>query len=209
MISTERISVGGDGQGFDQAIEAAEDFAVLIKLDKKAKMHLRLLTEEMLGMVKAIAGEFQAVFYADRDGDDYRLHLDAEISMDPNKRRELISASSSGKNEAAKGIMGRIMDFVEVGMENYDEVSKLQNRYSISPLSYGVMGMDGDAMNQAMLTWSLKQYRDSLYDTNGEAEGYAEAWDELEKSIVANLADDVKVGIRKDRMEMTISKKIR
>ena len=172
-------------------------------------MHLRLLTEEMLGMVQTIAGEFQAVYYAEQDGDVYRLHLDANINMDPDKRRELISASTSGKNEAAKGIMGKIRDFIEVGMENYEEVSTIQSRYGVNPVAYGIVGMDSDAMNQAMLTWSLKQYRDGLYDNNGATEGYSEAWDELEKSIVANLADDVKVGIKKDRMQMTITKKIK
>ena len=209
MITTERINVRNDCQGFDTAIEAVEEFAVLSKLDKRGIMHLRLLTEEMLGMVQTIAGEFQAVYYAEQDGDVYRLHLDANINMDPDKRRELISASTSGKNEAAKGIMGKIRDFIEVGMENYEEVSTIQSRYGVNPVAYGIVGMDSDAMNQAMLTWSLKQYRDGLYDNNGATEGYSEAWDELEKSIVANLADDVKVGIKKDRMQMTITKKIK
>ena len=31
--------------------------------------------------------------------------------------------------------------------------------------------------------------------------------DELEKSIVANIADDIKVGIRQDKLEMVITKK--
>ena len=34
-----------------------------------------------------------------------------------------------------------------------------------------------------------------------------EAWDELEKSIIANLADDVLVGVRKDKVEILIIKK--
>ena len=32
-------------------------------------------------------------------------------------------------------------------------------------------------------------------------------WDELEKSIIANIADDVSVGINKDMVEMIITKR--
>ena len=35
-----------------------------------------------------------------------------------------------------------------------------------------------------------------------------EAWDELEKSVVAKVADDVKVAIRGRTVEMTIVKKL-
>lgn len=34
-----------------------------------------------------------------------------------------------------------------------------------------------------------------------------EAWDELEKSIVAKLADDVQVGIRSGKVELVIRKR--
>ena len=38
---------------------------------------------------------------------------------------------------------------------------------------------------------------------------FLEDWDELEKSIIANLADDVTVGINGDNVEMVITKKKR
>ncbi len=207
MIATERVYVRNDTEGFDKALETVDEFAGKLGLSKKKAMHLRLLTEEMLGMVRSIAGEFQAYFHAEDEGDKCTLHLEAELNMDPDKRREFIAASTSGKNEAAKGIMGKIRDLIEVGMENYDEVGKLQVQYGVSPVAYGMMGMDSETMSQAMLTWSLKQYRENLSETKDETDGYSEAWDELEKSIVANIADDIKVGIRKDKLEMVISKK--
>ena len=58
------------------------------------------------------------------------------------------------------------------------------------------------------LVWSLQGYKESLEDASGEQEGTGkskEAWDELEKSIVANIADDVVVGVKKDRIDMTIT----
>ena len=38
--------------------------------------------------------------------------------------------------------------------------------------------------------------------------GAQEAWDELEKSVVKHVADDVKVSIRNGIVEMTIYKKL-
>ena len=36
--------------------------------------------------------------------------------------------------------------------------------------------------------------------------GHKEEWDELERSIVANLADDVTVGVRNQKVRLTVIK---
>ncbi len=205
-MTTEQVYVKNDGEGLDKALILAENFARTVELSTRNSIHLRLLTEEVLGMVRAIAGEFKAVFWLEGDAKECRILLKADTLMDSTKRKELISASSSGKNEAAKGIMGKIRELVEVGMENFDELGQLQMQYGVNPMAYGSMGLDNEAMSQAMLTWSLKQYRESLAEDSTE-EYYEEAWDELEKSVVANLADDVRVGIRNDKLNLTVIKK--
>ncbi|MCR5236809.1 MAG: hypothetical protein K6E34_06370 [Lachnospiraceae bacterium] len=205
-MTTEQVYVKNDGEGLDKALILAENFAKTVELSTRNSIHLRLLTEEVLGMVHAITGEFKAVFWLEGDAKECRILLKADTLMDSTKRKELISASSSGKNEAAKGIMGKIRELVEVGMENFDEIGQLQMQYGVNPMAYGNMGLDSEAMSQAMLTWSLKQYRESLSEESSE-EYYEEAWDELEKSVVANLADDVRVGIRNDKLQMTVFKK--
>ena len=206
MMTTDQVYVKNDGEGLDKALRVAENFAKEAKLSGKNAMHLRLLTEEVLQMVRAITGEFKALFWLEGDDKECSIRLMADTDMDPDKRRELIAASSSGKNEAARGIMGKIRELVEVGLENYDEIGKLQMKYGVDPLCYGTMGIDNETMSQAMLTWSLRQYRDSL-SGDGTEEYYEEAWDELEKSVVANLADDVRVGIKNDKLQMTVYKK--
>lgn len=205
-MTTEQVYVKNDGEGLDKALILAENFARTVELSTRNSIHLRLLTEEVLGMVHAITGEFKAVFWLEGDAKECRILLKADTLMDSTKRKELISASSSGKNEAAKGIMGKIRELVEVGMENFDEMGQLQMQYGVNPMAYGNMGLDNDAMSQAMLIWSLKRYRESLSEESSE-EYYEEAWDELEKSVVANLADDVRVGIRNDKLNLTVIKK--
>ncbi len=204
-----QVYVKNDGTGIDDALKAMDKFARSLDFTGKKAMHLRLLAEEMLGMVRAITGEFTALCWAEGDENEVRLNLMADTEMNPEKRRELISTSTSKKNKAARGFMGKIKELIEIGMENYDEVNRLQVKYGVDPVSYGSMGMgvDNEIMAQAALSWSLENYRKSLSGSKNEGEGYVEAWDELEKSIVANLADDVQVGIRNDKVEIVVIKK--
>ncbi len=46
------------------------------------------------------------------------------------------------------------------------------------------------------------------YGVGQKDEKALQAWDELEKSVVAHVADDVKVSIRNQQVEMTIVKKL-
>ena len=51
--------------------------------------------------------------------------------------------------------------------------------------------------------WSMNRYMAAVK----EGRTPAEDWDELEKSVVANLADEVRIGIAGQDVEMVISKK--
>ena len=57
--------------------------------------------------------------------------------------------------------------------------------------------------------WSMRQYETALSARVAKDEpGAQEAWDELEKSVVKKVADDVKVYIRRGTAEMVILKKL-
>ena len=49
--------------------------------------------------------------------------------------------------------------------------------------------------------WSLNKYKVSVQESEKEA------WDELEKSIIANLADDVIVGVKGKQASIVVVKK--
>ena len=50
--------------------------------------------------------------------------------------------------------------------------------------------------------WSLEQYRNGI-----ERKENSEAWDELEKSVIASVADDVIVGVKGKQADIIIIKK--
>ena len=54
----------------------------------------------------------------------------------------------------------------------------------------------------------MRRYENAVSAKMGEDEAAREAWDELEKSVVKNVADDVRVFIRGGYVELTILKKM-
>ena len=59
------------------------------------------------------------------------------------------------------------------------------------------------------MSGSMEDYRDQLRQYRERNQNEAnEAWDELEKSVVGHLADDVKISIQGRIVEMTILKRL-
>ena len=57
--------------------------------------------------------------------------------------------------------------------------------------------------SEPLWMWSFNQYKSYVMESGTKKE----AWDELEKSIVARLADEVKIGVTSRNVEMVIYKK--
>ena len=58
--------------------------------------------------------------------------------------------------------------------------------------------------------WSMVKYSDALSSLVKQNDDAAKAaWDELEKSVVAHVADDVKISIKGNQVEMIIYKSIK
>ncbi len=197
-MKSDVIQVSSKGSGIHEAFDQAEAVAAFAKLTKKESLQIRLLTEEMMGMLQGMTGETEAEFWIEADGKNFRLNLTTNTVMSSEKRRALLSNTSSGKNVHAKGFMGKLRDILERMLEPYDNSmsSAYAGGWSSDP---SVMaGTAGTAM------WSYNTYRDSLNDIS--ADNKKEAWDELEKSIVGSLSDDVQIGIKGDKVQMIIFK---
>ena len=54
--------------------------------------------------------------------------------------------------------------------------------------------------------WSMQQYKSDVQSKREEGGEAKEAWDELEKSIVAKIADEVKISIVGSTAEITVFK---
>ncbi|MBQ7486315.1 MAG: hypothetical protein IJT77_02330, partial [Clostridia bacterium] len=117
-MKTDTIVVSSSGACMEDALNQAELVGAYKHLSAKNILHLRLLTEEMMGMMRSITGEQSGQFWIEDDGTTFMLHLLVDTRMNTSKRENLLAASSSGKNESARGFMGRLMDFFD---RNADE----------------------------------------------------------------------------------------
>lgn len=196
-MKSDVILVSSEGSRIEKALDQAVKVAAYKGLTRKSAMHLRLLTEEMMGMMRSLTGERIGEFWIEDEDGVFHLHLSVETLMDAAKRRQLLAASTDGKNSAAKGIMGRIRDFFDGGAET-DAV------YAAAPLMLcGLESAGAHALGS--LDWSLSLCRENLMESEKKD---SEAWDELEKSVVSHVADDIRVCIRGDQVEMIIDKRM-
>lgn len=197
-MSSDYVRVFPDGDGVEEALAYTETVAANKNLSHKDALHLRLLTEEMLGMLRGLTGETAADFYIEEENGEFRLHLITETSMDGEKRKRLLGVSTSGRNEEAKGVMGKLRDLFSQAFEPLSDDVPAYYATGWVSMDTDPMGIDFSLYDNA---WSFNRYKESV----GEG---TEAWDELEKSIVANLADEIRIGIRGSRVEMIIYKKM-
>ncbi len=199
-MKTDVILISSKGARMENALNEVDKVADYKGLSAKNRLHLRLLTEEMMGMMRSLTGESEGEFWIEDSDQEYDLHLRVVTPMDSVKREQLLAASSSGKNESARGLMGRLRDFFDRGAD--EDIASIS-----TPLM--LQGMY-DYSSQPTLDWewSMLRYEEALSSqVRQNASGAKEAWDELEKSVVAHVADDVKVSIRGREVEMTIIKK--
>lgn len=207
---TGKVIVDGKGAGIDEALAVTDDFLIKESPDHRIAMHIHLLAEETMGMVRAIAGDFTALFWIESTADTAYIHLLADTVMDLDKKREFIESSKSKRNDAAAGILGKVRELVENGMYRIDEVGKLQAQYGGVSLMYSTMGSVDASYTQAVdYTWSLDRYRKSVDEAKDDDPAAEAAWDELEKSVLGNFADNVSVSIKGDKAEVIIEKKLR
>ncbi len=185
---------------------ATEEFARGLGLGRHDALRLDLLTEETLGMVRAMVDDFYGQMWFEAEGKRCQLHLQATADMNTDRREELLSVSSTGRNAAAKGFMGMLRDVISGAVHNF---GRSMNDYGREAAKYGVVNpadIGGFAVDAMVPIWTLQTYREGLEEQRIDDAEAGAAWDELEKSIVGKLADDVIVGVKGDRIELVIVK---
>ena len=178
-------------------LRESEKVAVYNELSHKQTLQLRLICEEIDGMLPKIIDDFDGDFWIEFEKGVCKVIASikfAEFSIE--KKEELIKIAKNSKNAAAVGITGKIRSFVEDML--LDDVNIPS--YSIYSESMCIATSFGEDMNYPYM-WTLENYKNN---TKKEKE---EAWDELEKSVIASVADDIVVGVKGKRADIIITKK--
>ena len=191
----------------------AEKTAQYFELSKKAALRLRLLTEEVTGMMQEIAGKYEGTFWIEADPEehatgywqdirrvDFQLHLQLRTRLDEESRKQLLSAATTGQNDPPRGVAERLRIFLDrFALDDEDlAFAAAQQEYYMPSMKYMY---DSLSMQDDTMVWTLSNYSQKL-----SSQKQNEEWDELEKSILANLADDVVVRIHGRSVEVIVSK---
>jgi hypothetical protein len=167
-------------------------------LTHKQALQLRLLCEEIDGMLPHIVDDFDGELWIEFENGVCKVNVSIEFKeFTSKKKEELVSIAKNKKNAAAVGIVGKIRDSIE----NFflDEESMEALALSSGTFSLGTGYSEG--VDYAYI-WRLDEYRSAV-----KKEEQTEAWDELEKSVIASAADDVIVGVKGRKADIIIVKK--
>lgn len=179
-------------------LRESEKVAVYNELTHKQALQLRLICEEIDGMLPKIIDDFSGDFWIEVEDGVCKVNASIELeSFTADKKQDLIGLAKSKKNAAAVGIVGKIRSTVENWFLDEENLKNL----AITSDSYRMATGYGDDKNYSYY-WSLDQYRNDVKKSEK-----VEAWDELEKSVIASLADDVVVGVRGKNADIIVIKK--
>ena len=176
-MKSDVITIDNQSHGFDEALEQTKKSADFRGISHLQAVQLQLMTEEMLSMARSITGNLQASFWAESEGQCFSLNLTTKTVLDKEKRALLISASTSRKNAAATSFLGKLRD----------------------------------AFEEAMTAEADHDYYELPTDVQADIAGRVIQapeweWDGYERSVLFQLADNVKIGIRGSTVSMTVIK---
>ena len=196
-MNPEKLWISSTVPRFGDTDELLRDFAEKNGISGKDFLHMRLLMEETIGMTAQLAEPFDGEIRIEKTPSGYDIILEAAVHH-PGTEAGTPSASPEGFMSRIAGMLNCSYVFENAG-EMPENLAGLLPDY----MSYGIRDPK-DAPAWAG-KWSLAAYR---YNLRKQRETHPEngiALDELEKSIVAQLSDDVTIGIHGTRIRMVIS----
>ena len=177
MVSN-KIALSPEGEGMSLALQEAERVAEEAGLSHDNVLVLRLITEEMLAMLRSVTHNLKAEYWLVWDGTDFELHLSAKQNLSYSQRRTLVNATTSGKNEAVQTFLDKLRGVFEAALALDKDVTNY----------YTATGYDTSA-----------DITDDIIK--------AEKPDGFERSLLLTLADVVRIAIKGGIVDMTVEKK--
>ena len=178
--------------------ELVEEFARAAGVAGEEMLRMRLLTEETMCMAQTLLPNFEGELWLEGTSGDYRILLEANV-----REHE---ESASPDPEVPEGFMAKIAGLLNCSYV-FEDVSEMPDRMLEALPEYMQEGMCGQK-NTPIWTgeWALSAYRRSLEERR-RAGGAPVDLDELEKSIVAQIASDVIVGVHGGKIRLAIVRK--
>ena len=181
--------------------EILREFAEKNRIEGKDRNHLYLLAEETLGMVGQMLDVYDGQLWLEGTAAGYEIVLEADAHE-----------NNDGKNVPAaspEGFMAKVAVMMNCSYM-FESMAEMPEDLAGMLPDYMSYGMRESKESPAWAgRWSLSAYRYRLMERREEKPAARLALEELEKSIVAQLADEVTIGIHGHRIRLVISKHTR
>ena len=185
-------------------LRESEKVAVYNDLTHKQALQLRLICEEIDGMLPNIIDDFNGDFWIDFENGVCKVNVSLRFNeFTAEKKEGLVGIAKNKKNAATVGIVGKIRSALENLFLDQESLggSEIMLESSYYSMDYYNTMEHYSGMDYASL-WSLEQYRSTV-----KKEEKTEKWDELEKSVIASVADDIIVGVKGKCADIVVIKK--
>ena len=175
-MKSKLIAIHYTGEGFRDAHLETEEMGA--NLPEEQKLHLCLITEEMLSLFNSVTGTVNnAEFWLEEENGLFTFHLSAIQKLGNVQRDELIQSTTSGTNEAAKGFLGKLKEMFIQAMSVGKDID----------LYYTSAGYSQAADLSDEIISSPK-------------------WDKFERSVLLSLTDEVRIGIKGGKVDLIATK---
>ena len=196
----------GSDEDIEIAVAEAERYAISENLDNKMKLRIRLLSEELLSLVKGIPNMSKGNFFVEREEFDYEICFEADGKINRKIRDELIEVSSNNTNEAYSGISGMIGQAIDSMLLMSNDDKKGLYKASMSTMEESIGKADDD------YRWSYNVYKEKELQAIAERQIESDEFGnevvvkegELVKSVLTKLADDIKISVRTNHVNIRV-----
>lgn len=178
IMKSNIIIIDSQSRSFARALEETNKVAAYMGLSVQDAQSQMLMMEEVLSLARSVIGDTQARFWIETEGQRIDLRLATEAVLSKEMRYKLIHSSTSQKNEDAKSVFGKLRDSIEQSLAG-------------SETTYADEVIPQDLRNDVP----------NYVVTDPE-------WDGLERKLLRNMADDIKIAIRGRQVDITVSKNL-
>lgn len=191
------ITFDGSEKAVNAAIQEAERYSGSENLGKAMKLRIRLLSEELISMMRGLPNMKNGQFHIRRDGSDYEICFEADAKINKETRNSLVGVSSSNLNEAYTGIGGMVTQAIDSMM-----LMSINDKNGVSKASMNAMeesiGKADDDYKWSYNIYKEKEMQSQLEDDNSVNP------EELGKSVLTKMSDDIRISVRTKHVSIRV-----
>ena len=190
------VLVNMQQEKIEKALAMLEKTAVYCGFDAEYSSQLRRLGEELIRVSAKVLENIDGQMWVESDRENLRIQLKMEGVLSEEIRAKLLSVSKSGKNEAHKGVLGRISTFL-------DNVFLKENTAYALPMSLGTDEYSANSIMSMSVMGNYEYERAARPAASAEADSAGD-----EKVNLTDIADDITVSVRAHYAQLTVIKRM-